>query len=353
MASKAFAIVTPNGSHIHVAGLEQHRPISAFSFLGRYRIVDFPISSLSNSGISRIQVYCSQNPRSLAEHLGTGRHYNINSKSGKLQLLFNQDSRENDIYNTDVRAYMDNIDIIRRMAQPYVILTPGYMVFATDYEELLETHIATQSDITFLYHRANDAKTNYRNCYVLNLDRKKGVKTIEMNTGTVNECNIFMGTAVMSKELFIELIEQAKAKSSVYNLIDIINDRNEDLLIRGIQHKGYFAAITDFKAYYDANMELLDPGKVDKLVKKDWPIYTQTTDSSPVHYYPGSSIRSSMVANGSVIKGTVENSVIGRGVTIEKGAVVKNCVILGHSKISSGVHLEYQVVDKWARDDVL
>ena len=99
----------------------------------------------------------------------------------------------------------------------------------------------------------------------------------------------------------------------------------------------------------DANLELLDMNKARELFTDGWPFYTVTTDSCPVHYFEGASICNSMVANGCLIEGTVENSVIGRGVEIRKGAVVKNCVVLGHSIIDKDVHLECQVVDKWAR----
>ena len=98
--ARAFGIVTSSGTHIKVEGMQDYRPIGAFSFLGRYRAIDFPISNMSNSGIDRIQVYVRRKPRSLAEHLGTGRHYNINSKRGKLQLLFSENNAENNIYNT-------------------------------------------------------------------------------------------------------------------------------------------------------------------------------------------------------------------------------------------------------------
>ena len=169
--SNAFGIVTSSGSNYKVEGLEDYRPIGAFSFLGRYRVIDFPMSNMSNSDIDRIQVYVSQNPRSLAEHLGTGRHYNINSKRGKLQVLFNQDSRLNDVYNTDIAAYMENIGIIERMQQPYVVITPGYMIFTQDYEKLLETHIASGADITMLYHKITNAKESCRNCDCLELNK--------------------------------------------------------------------------------------------------------------------------------------------------------------------------------------
>ena len=99
---KAFGIVNSSERNIHVEGLQDYRAIGAFSFLGRYRVIDFPISNMTNSGIEYIQVYVKNKPRSLVEHLGTGRHYNINSKSGNLQLLFSEHSGVNDIYNTDI-----------------------------------------------------------------------------------------------------------------------------------------------------------------------------------------------------------------------------------------------------------
>ncbi len=347
--ANAFGIVTSVGSHMNVEGLQDYRPISAFSFLGRYRIIDFPVSNFSNSGIDRIQVFVSQNPRSLAEHLGTGQHYNINSKRGKLQLLFNQDSRVNDIYNTDINAFLGNLDIIERMHQQYVILTPGYMIFKQDYRKLLDTHINSGADVTMLYHKVENAKSGYGTCSILNLNRQRGVKSITKNNGTVDECNIFMDTYVLKKDLLLSLIRKAHKLSSVVTLTEMLNIELENLDVRGVQHKGYFAAITSFNAYFKANLELLDMDKADELITADWPIYTQTTDSCPVHYYEGAKIVNSMVANGCKIEGTVENSVIGRGVEIQPGAVVKNCVILGHSVIEKNVVLENQVIDKWAR----
>ena len=148
--ARAFGIVTSSGTHIKVEGLQQYRPIGAFSFLGRYRVIDFPISNMSNSGIDRIQVYVKNKPRSLVEHLGTGRHYNINSKRGKLQLMFSQNSSENDVYNTDIAAFAENLEFIERMHEPYVIIAPAYMVYAANYSELLQAHIDSGADISLL-----------------------------------------------------------------------------------------------------------------------------------------------------------------------------------------------------------
>ena len=115
--AKAFGIVNTSGNHIWVEGMQDYRPIGAFSFMGRYRITDFPISNLSNSDIDRIQVFAGANPRSLIEHVGSGRHYNINSKRGKLQILFAESQSKNDIYNTDIAAFWANLDNIQKMKE--------------------------------------------------------------------------------------------------------------------------------------------------------------------------------------------------------------------------------------------
>ena len=122
-----------------------------------------PISNMSNSGIDRIQVYVRTKPRSLAEHLGTGRHYNINSKRGKRQLTFAQNSSENDVYNTDIASFYENIEFIERMHEPYVIIAPSDMVHAEDYRELLQTHIDSGADITLLYHSVDNAREKFLN----------------------------------------------------------------------------------------------------------------------------------------------------------------------------------------------
>ena len=173
--AKAFGIVNTSGNHIWVEGMQDYRPIGAFSFLGRYRVVDFAISNMSNSGIDRIQVFAGNNPRSLIEHLGTGRHYNINSKRGKLQILFAQSYSKNDIYNTDISAFWENVDSIQKMKEEYVVIAPSYMVYTMDFGKLLKEHTKSGADITLLYHSVQDANMNYLNCYFMSLNRQNGV----------------------------------------------------------------------------------------------------------------------------------------------------------------------------------
>ena len=346
---KAFGIVNSSSKNIRVEGLEDYRPIGAFSFLGRYRVIDFPISNLSNSDIDRIQIYVQEKPRTLVSHIGTGRHYNINSKSGRLQILFSDTAKRNDIYNTDIAAYYENLECIEAMHHEYVVITPDYMVYSADFSTLIAQHIDSGADITLLYHSVDNAKEAYLNCNILNLNKQRGVLSIEPNHGNAKNRNIFMDTYIMKKDLLVDLIKMARATSSAFTLTDIINELHNDLDVRGISHRGFFASITDFQSYYDANMDLINIKTAQTLFDSEWPIYTRTNDSCPTHYYGTAEIRNSVVSNGCQVEGTIENSILGRGCIIHKGAVIKNSVVLAGAEIGEGVHVENQVVDKLAK----
>ena len=173
--------------------------------------------------------------------------------------------------------------------------------------------------------------------------------SIEPNHGNAKNRNIFMDTYIMKKDLFIELIRKAKAISSAFPLADIINELHNELDVRGVSHRGFFASITDFQSYYNANMDLIDIKAAQTLFDPEWPIYTRTNDSCPTHYYETAQIRNSVVSNGCQVEGTIENSILGRGCIIHKDAVIKNSVVLSGAEIGEGVHVENQVVDKMVK----
>ena len=347
--SKAFGIINFAGNDVQVNGMLDYRPIGAFSFLGRYRVIDFPISNMSNSGIDVMQVYVRRKPRSLVEHLGTGRHYNINSKRGKLNILFAETIEENNVYNTDIAAYIENFDCFDEIDSEYVVLAPSYMIYTADYNTFLQSHIESGADITLMYHSVDNAKDHFLNCHALYINKQKGVLSIEPNHGNTKSKNIFMDTYVMKKALFLELVQKAHKLSSMYTLADIVREECEELDVRAYSHRGFFATITDFNSYYEANMELINLKKATDLFDDNWPIYTRTNDSCPTQYFDGSEVKSSVISNGCLIEGTIENSVIGRGCIIKEGAIVKNCVINADVVIGKGVHVENLVIDKHAR----
>lgn len=345
--ARALGIISFSASNKYVEEMGDFRPTAAFTILGRYRLIDFPVSNMSNSNIDRIQIYVNKRPRSLVKHLGTGRQYNINSKTGNMRVLFTDPKPAN--YDTDIAAYAENMEEVELKSNQYVVIAPSDMIYVQDFDELLQGHIESEADITILYHTTDQAKTKFQTCNCVELNKQKGVISLEPNKGTAANRQISMDTYVMSKKLFMSLVAEAQNISSMYTMAQMINEKCGELDVRGVAHRGYFAAITDFKSYYDLNMELLNYKTAQTLFSDKWPIYTQTNNSCPTQYFENADVKGAIISNGSLIDGTIKNSIIGRGCVIEKGAVVKNCIISAGVTIGRDVHIENQVVDKYAK----
>ena len=146
----------------------------------------------------------------------------------------------------------------------------------------------------------------------------------------------------------MELVKEAAETSSLYWFKDILRDNLEELDVRGYALRGYVGCISSLKDYYQEQMNLRDSATASKLFKSDWPIYTQTSDSAPSKYETGSKVTGSVIANGANIAGTVKNCIISRNVTIGKGAIVKDSIILPGAYIGENAKLDHVVVDKYA-----
>ena len=345
---KALGIVTYNDTRVFVEGLQQHRPIASFNFLGRYRLLDVPVSNMTNSGIDDIQVYVNGNPRSLFDHVGDGRMYNINSKHGSLSIipLYKQGGMGSGMYTSDIESYYDNIDKIEESGYEYVVIAPSNVIYTCDYSALVDQHIASGAEISVLYANVKNANDAYINEDVLDLNKQKGVLKIDTNLGKYKNRALSLMTYVMSVETLVALIHKARQISSMYWLKDIINDSADTMDIRGIQYKGKFYYIDSLKSYFDANLGILDPANMKDFADPKWPIYTLSSDSAPALYFAGGSAVRSFVANGCQISGEVSNSVVGRGTIIGKGAKIDNCIIMEDVEIGPNAILSNVIVDK-------
>lgn len=345
---RALGIISFEDSTANIEGLSEHRPVPAIAFMGRYRVIDFMLSNMTNSGIDNVQVYCKEKPRNLIEHLGDGSHYNINSKRGKLRILYGEKSFSSQVYNHDVANYMLNMQYIEEDNNPYVVVAPSYFVYSIDFNDVIDQHIESRADVTVLYTSANNAKTSFLGCDALQLDKFKTVTAFEKNRGKTKNKNISLECYVMSKELFIELVKKAADTSSLYWFKDILAESCSELTMKGYQVKGFVECLSSLREYYRVSHELIDHKTAQQLFKPDWPIYTQTNDSCPTIFGKTSRVVNSVVANGAIIDGEVEGSIVSRGVTICQGAVVKDSIILPGAYIGENAKLDHVVVDKYA-----
>ena len=239
----ALGIITYNDSSVYVEGMQKYRPIAGFSFLGRYRLVDFAISNMSNSGIDDIQIYVNGNPRSLIDHVGTGRHYNINSKHGHLSLVPVYTDGGTSRFTTDISCYAENIHAVMENHNDYVVIAPANMLYKGNYEELLKQHIESGAEVSVLYQHVDNAKENYIGCDVLQMNKQRGVLSIEQNLGNYKSRYLSLQTYIMSKEIFKTLVEEAQETSSMYWFKDILNDKCVDMDIRGLNYRGHIYAV--------------------------------------------------------------------------------------------------------------
>lgn len=344
----ALGIITFDDASVQVSGLEAYRPIPSLSFLGRYRMIDFALSNFTNSGLKNIQVYVKNKPRSVFEHLGSGRQYNINSKHGKLRILTGEAPIQAESYNHDVTAFLQNMQFIEEDHAEYVVVAPSHMIYTVNFSEVLQSHIESKADVTVLYKTVDNANSSFMGADTLNLDAGKRVTEIEINRGKFKNRHISLSAYVLSKELFIALVHLADNLSSLYTLRDVLQEQVQELNMVGYPIRGYVACINSLKEYHRANLELLDFDKARQLFKNDWPIHTRTNDSCPTQYSKDAKVTYSILANGCFIEGTIKHSVIGRGVVVKAGAVIENSIILAGTVIGENVHIKNAVVDKSA-----
>lgn len=347
--SKVLGILNMEPAYVNVKGIEDYRPISAASIFGRYRVVDFMLSNLTNSGISDIHVHIKNRPRSLVEHIHR-TNYNINSKRGHIYLLHGEKPLINEIYNNDISAFSQNMQFVEDFAPSYVVIAPCHFIYKQDFNKMLEHHIKSKNEITMLYQKANNTDVAYLGCDVVLMNDKKRVVDMRVNRGKYKNGNISLEAYIMSGSTFIDLVNKAQETSSIYSLSDIIKDSitKENMKVGAYKHQGFASCLNSLNAYFDASMAIRKQKELLSLINDDWPIYTMTNDSCPTLYKEGANIKDSIIANGCSIEGTVINSVIGRNVVIKKGAVVKDSIILPNALINRDVKLDYTVVDRFA-----
>jgi glucose-1-phosphate adenylyltransferase len=329
--------------------LTNHRPIAAIPFLGRYRIIDFVLSSMVNSGVLNVGVFIQEKPRPLTEHIGSGEAWDLNRKKDGLFLFYPYYNSSNSLYMTEMKSFRDNIDYIENSRQKYVIIAPSYMISNIDYREAVSYHKNSKADITVIHKKVNDAKENFLGCDALEIDEEGKVIGVKKNKGDNNNKNISMEMYIMKKEYLLNLINKASELSALYSLKDTVLYFHKEININAFEYKGYLECINSVSAYFNKSLELLNTEKSQELFIDNHPIYTITKDNAPTKYGSESKVSNSFIANGAVIEGSVENSIIFRGVHIGKGAVVKNCILMSKCHIGDDVHMENAIADKNTR----
>lgn len=348
-----MGIVYTTKDDLNLRELTTNRAVAALPVAGRYRIIDFTLSNLVNSGVRNVGIIAQKNYHSLMDHIGSGKEWDLHTRNNGLFILPPFLTRENGgEYAGLVDALRANFDYLRRSRQPYVVVTSSDYVCNTSFEPMIDQHIKSGADITMMYIKARSEHLEFsssvsNNHSYLKIGENGIVEDIEVNPNAANYPNLSMNVFVIKRTLLIHLVDQAISRGAKDFDSEVLRPyiKSAALKIMGYEFSGYFRRIETIKGFFKFNMDLLKYDVRKELFGAN-PVYTKTRDDAPALYHSGASVQNSLVADGCVIEGSVENCVLFRGVHIGRGAKIKDCIIMQDSYIEEDVEMENVILDK-------
>jgi glucose-1-phosphate adenylyltransferase len=286
-----------------------NRSMAAIPFAGRYRLVDFVLSNMVNSGIESVAIFPRYQYRSLMDHIGSGKQWDLNRKRDGLFFFPSSNFEEEGSF----KQFQNHMDYFYRSTQKYTLISNSYTVCNIDYNKILKRHIEAECDITEVRHLG---------------------KSLDMY--------------IVETSLLIDLITN-QDHTGYYSIQDVVRDHKHNYKICDYEYRGYVKVIDSIEKYYTHSLELLNPSVWKQLFLQYNPIYTKVKDEPPTKYTKDAIVKNSMIANGCVIEGHVENSIISRGVKVGKGTIIKNSIIMQKSVIGTNCVLDSVVFDKDVR----
>lgn len=334
----------------NIGELTASRSLASTSFLGRYAFIDFTLSNFSNSGIDEIGVLCKEHVRSLNKHLGFHNSWNLNTKIGANVVMYNEEYYHNPRYNNDLNNIRANDWFLLRSSADLVVIAPVHFLCAIDYSKVIDEHLKSGAEVTVVYTHLENAREE---CVgfdkLMFTEGTNNVDHIRENRGTENEADISMESYVMSMSTLKRILKESAELSAVFNLGEFLAYNSKRYIIKGYKYEGFVRVIDSMEKYLAVSTELLSYDVRKQLFKPEWPIYTITHDTPPTRYGKNAEVTNSFVANGAIIDGHVENSVIAREVVIGEGAKIKNSIILGYVIIANDTVIENCIIDKYSR----
>lgn len=342
-ASDVLGIVYSNVYDDCISELTSMRTMGSVPFAGRYRLIDFVLSGMVNSSIGKVGVSTKANYQSLMDHLGSGKPWDLSRKRDGMTLLppFSL-AGDGGVYKGRVEALKGMMNYISKSGKDYVLFADCNVVCNLDYTDFIDSHVESGADISIAYKRGVAPRLLGMMSFGFDGDR---ITEVSVDAKTEEACDYSLNIIIMSRVLLERLINGAIGSGAESFERDIIAKNVEALYIRGYKIEEYAKTIDSLQSYYDISMQLLS-GEFKNLFTKDRPVYTKVRDDMPAIYGICSKASDSLVADGCVIKGTVENCILSRGVYVAEGAVVKNSIIMQDSYISANAKLNCAIVDK-------
>ena len=333
---KAAGLIFSNVHDASIPELTKPRTMASIPFGGRYRLIDFALSNMVNSDITTVGLITHNNYQSLLDHIGTGKDWDLARRSGGIRILppfITSATRGDDkLYKTRLEALIGVKDYVENCGADHVIISDCNMICNIDFSDALDNHIANNADVTII--------TKLVNTQELKFPLDKYIKIVDYNEN--GEIVDYVAYDKQQGELHINTNMMIIKRSYLLDLIDEADSRgydsfSRDVIIKNLgkhrffafEYDGYFNYIDSMQKYFFCSMKMLDTQKR-RLVfhVKNRPVYTKVRNSAPTRYTENAKVTNSIIADGCVIDGVVENSILFRGVRVGKGTVVKNSILM-------------------------
>lgn len=346
----AVGLIFSNIHDNNIPELTKQRTLGSVPYGGRYRLIDFALSSMVNSGISKIGVVTHNNYQSLLDHLGNGKDWDLARREGGIKILppyisSFDNAAANKYYSSRLEALMGTVNFFRRCKEDYVVMSDCDVICNIDLNDVIEQHVRTEADITFVTKVTTPKK--HESIVIANADENGNLTDMYDAKNVEEEQRIYINVMVVKRTYLLDILDVAIGRGYSSFKHDIIQKNIGKENYKVYDYKGCYAHIGSMEGYFDCSMRLLDKNVREQLFGiKNFPVLTKIRNSAPTRYCEGAEVKNSVVAEGCVIEGKVENSIIFRGVHVGKGAVVKNSVLFQDTYVCPGAKLNCVIADK-------
>ncbi len=326
--------------------LTNNRPVASLPFGGKYRLIDFPLSSLANAGVRSIfGIFQQDNISSVFDHIRSGREWGLSTLLSHYYL---------GIYNTRVESstvgkeyYQQLLTYLKRSGSNQTVSINCDVLINIDLNQVFHLHNTTKSPITVVYKKLPKKDISGVNA-ILEVDETDHVLSHHLFDENSNQDLYNMSTDifVVDTPWLIERLEEEAKKENPEKLRYVLRELAEESGAFAYEYTGYLANIHSVESYYQANKDMLDLHKFYSLFTPNQKIYTKVKNEEPTYYASSSKVAKSQFASGSIIEGEVVNSVLSRNVRVHEDSLVKDSLLFTRAVIGKGAQVEYAILDK-------
>ncbi len=340
---RTMAVILAGGEGERLSILSQERAKPAVPFGGKYRIIDFTLSNCVNSDIDDVVVLTQYNPRSLNDHIGLGRPWDLDRNTGGVKLLQPYIARGQlaEWYRGTADAVLRNLNVIEHSTGDTVLVLAGDHIYKMDYQPFVAAHRRHRADVTIAVRRVPLAEASRMG--ILALDEQNRVTEWQEKPRQPKSDLASMGVYVFSKKTLRRWLTEDRPDFGA-NVIPAMLEGGARVF--GYRYTGYWQDVGTIQSFWEANMALLDDEPELNLYDKDWVVHTRSEERAPAKVGPTAQVHRSLISHGCVISGTVVNSVLSPGVRVDVGAVVRDSIVMFDSVIRSGAVVDRAILDK-------